>query len=90
LHISDEDGKLIYNGPMNKKDFVGASEGSFVVDHCKINKDIIKPNMKYIGIGFYGKEIGTAPADSGRRQMGNRRLLVARLTNYGIVKIPGK
>lgn len=87
LHISDEAGKIIYNGPVNTKDFVGATEGSFVVDYCKINKDIIKPNMKYVGIGFYAKGIGTAPADSGRRQMGNHRLIVAGLTHYGVEKI---
>ena len=87
LHISDEQGELIYNGPSNTEDFVGAPEGSFVIDHCRIDKSIIKPGMKYVGIGFYAKGIGTTPADSGNLQMEKRRLLVADISADGATKV---
>ena len=94
VHICDEQENLLYNVPANVETFRGAPKGSILVDHCKIYKNKIRekakleqPSKKYIGIGFWAKGNGTAPADRGQLQMGNRRLLVGQFSPGGIIKL---
>jgi len=97
VHICDEQENILYNVPSNVDKFRGAPRGSIVIDHCKIHKNKIRekakldqPGKKYVGIGFWAKGIGTAPANRGQLQMENRRLLVGQLSADGIIKVEEK
>ena len=64
----------------NARQFVGAPGGSFVLDNVRIKKSDITPDTKYFGVGFWSKATGACLADSGKRQMANRRLIIAEVT----------
>lgn len=80
MHFSNEAGGIEFQGYSNARQFVGAPGGSFVLDNVRIKKSDITPDTKYFGVGFWSKATGACLADSGKRQMANRRLIIAEVT----------
>ena len=87
MHFSDAEGKMLLACHRNDQDFVGKPSGSLVLETCKINKAEFVPGMKYIGVGFWIKGLPLAVADRGQRQMNQRRLIIAELTDDGVVGV---
>jgi hypothetical protein len=87
MHLVDEEGNILKVCHGNKKDFIGQRPGSFVLEKLALKKTEFISGMKYVGIGFWLEGLGSAPADRGQRQMSQRRLLVAEITDQGVVGI---
>jgi peptidoglycan/LPS O-acetylase OafA/YrhL len=87
MHFCDDAETILFDGYTNKDDFDDKAPGSFVLDRCVVKKEDFKPGTKYLGIGFWRKGLGVVPADRGRRQMENRRLLVAEITPDGVIAV---
>ena len=87
MHFSNEAGEILYQGYSNSEQFIGAPGGSFVVDKVSVSKSDITPDTKYFGVGFWSKEAGTTPANSGTRQMNGRRLTIAEVTLDAVIGV---
>ena len=87
MHFSDAEGKMLMACHRNDEDFVGKPAGSLVLETCLIKKSEFVPGMKYIGVGFWMKGLPLAVADRGQTQMSQHRLMIAELTDDGVVGI---
>ena len=87
MHFCDPDGNIVSQGYTNSEQFVDAAGGSFVMETVYVKKSVFTQNVRYVGVGFWGKGIETSKVKSGMRQMGNRRLIVAEVTPGGIVGV---
>jgi hypothetical protein len=79
VHVTDPDGKIVFQPPIEVDLFQGAEPGEWVTDRFVIPRDKL-PTEGKIGVGFYDKYLGTTPVRGEPLGMNGRRLEIYRLS----------
>ena len=79
VHVTDPDGKIVFQPPIEVELFQGAEPGEWVTDRFVIARDKL-PTEGKIGVGFYDKYLGTTPVRGEPLGMNGRRLEIYRLS----------
>lgn len=87
MHFIDGQGKILCACHRNDADFLINPPGTIVPETITIDKKELTSNVKQIGIGLWLEGLGGAQADRGQTQMNRRRLVIAEVTEDGVVGV---
>lgn len=87
LHVTDLEGKILYQIPIEEELFRRAASGERVSEKIVIEPKLL-PEDGFVGIGFYNRYTGTAPIAGGKLTMNGRRLEIVQLKGGRFEAIP--
>jgi peptidoglycan/LPS O-acetylase OafA/YrhL len=89
LHVTDAEGKILYQPPLEKDRFAQAEPGAQFTEKIIIPANKV-PKDGQIGVGFYDRYSGTSAITGGILSMNGRRLDLARLKGGLLEVVPQK